>query len=92
MGVMLIGAWNGRYRLACMYISFAIKGDILKISLTRRTSALIKALRKSKNTCLHNEEYQHSFYSVVVVSVLRVFRYRNWMLRKGREEPGEREL
>lgn len=43
MGVMLIGAWNGRYRLACMYISFAIKGDILKISLTRRISALINA-------------------------------------------------
>lgn len=42
MGVMLIGAWNDRYRLACMYISFAIKGDDLKISLTRRTFALIK--------------------------------------------------
>lgn len=48
MGIMLTGAWNDRYRLACMYISFAIEGEILKISLTRQTSALINAYVNQK--------------------------------------------
>lgn len=86
MSVMLIGAWNSRYRLACMYISFAIKSDILKISLTRRTSLYLLLMM---NISIH------LFYRCIIISLTATAAGRSvgeCVLRKGWGEPGGGEL